>query len=658
MRWNDFISLWNASYIHIVDIRTGTLHSGDRFGGYLLPTNGFVLSGKGSAVLWLDGDKHAADGGYVLHGGKGQLLDIALCGEQLDYYLILYKARQLPPLSVKGRGSPMLPFAVNCGFAAVRPIALYELAERMAGEWRRATPSGKLYVKGLLYQFVYELAEQWPLRHSRKASVVDETIRYIQRHYAENTSLESIAATFNYSSRYLSKLFKRETGQAVVQFIIQYRVRKAQELLLRTDSSVQEIASSVGYDDLFYFIRIFKKHTGSTPQAYRKKDNSGGAASGVYGAYNKTELSIVSDNDGHYIDNGNENHYQYKKGEGYPMLYRIANMKTATLLLALTLLLSACTSGNGGGNTAGTPASPSAVSAPGGNNAAEESRQQAFPRTYVDSTGKEIVIENQPERVAVGHFAEMEFFFALGLPPVASPLAAEILEEFTVTLGEEAASADVVDLGEVMSPNLEKLLETSPDLIIGSVGLHEKVYDELSQIAPVVMLDMQGGWQDSLREYAILVGQEETAEHYIAELTGEINRANEALRPYRNETVGFFRIAGKNEFGAIGSSYYSYFFDTEDGLGLTLPEGYPEKWEVMSFEGLTEMNPDHLVLLDYTSSYGTTLQELEQSAVWQSLSAVQQGNVHFLDMSAATNGPYAVKYAVGALVNSFTGHDN
>jgi len=515
------------------------------------------------------------------------------------------------------------------------------LQNRSTEKWQHTASNGKLYVKGLFYQFVHDLLRQIQNETSilAKVSTVEQIARYLRDHYEQPISLEEISVRFNYSSRYLSKLFKKEMNQGLIEYLIKYRITRAQELLLRTNLPVREIARSVGYADLFYFIRLFKKISQTTPHLYRL--HGGTNAKGVDDAYGGTTLSIELNAVQTYIVDEDENHYQYKEGDMEAMFNWKVRAKAATLLFGLTLVLSACS-----GNVTDSGESQTKIE---GNN----EQQAAFPRTFVDHKGNAVVIEREPQAIAVGHFSEMEYFFALDKPPVASPLAEDILQEFTVTLGEVSRGVEVADLGDVMSLNLEKLMEVSPDLIIGSIGLHDELYKELQQIAPIVMLDMIGTWDENLRVYASIVGQEEKAEGYIADLKTDIAQAREKLLPLRGETVGFFRFNNK-EFGAIGSSHYSYFFDTEEGLGLTAPDNYPEKWQTVSLEGLVAMNPDHLVFLDAASTFEANLAAYRDSAVWNSLRAVQNGNIHFLDLAAATNGPFAIKHAVPSLVESFT----
>ncbi len=94
---------------------------------------------------------------------------------------------------------------------------------------------------------------------------------YIQEHYREDLSLKSLADTFKISYSYLSTLFKQETGQNVVGYLTNYRLETAARLLKTTSADIASIAETIGYEDLNYFYRLFKKQFGMTPLSYRKQ---------------------------------------------------------------------------------------------------------------------------------------------------------------------------------------------------------------------------------------------------------------------------------------------------------------------------------------------------------------------------------------------------
>lgn len=72
------------------------------------------------------------------------------------------------------------------------------------------------------------------------------------------------------STSAISILFKRKAGKTYSDYLLELRINKAEELLRLTNASVEDIAQQVGYNDYFYFLKIFKKTTGITPAAFRK----------------------------------------------------------------------------------------------------------------------------------------------------------------------------------------------------------------------------------------------------------------------------------------------------------------------------------------------------------------------------------------------------
>ena len=94
--------------------------------------------------------------------------------------------------------------------------------------------------------------------------------KYIDAHYSEDISLQSISEHLNISPYYLSHVFKDMTGYSPLQYIVRRRIGEAQTLLISTDYPVTRIASMVGYDNPSHFNLLFAKNVGMTPRKYRK----------------------------------------------------------------------------------------------------------------------------------------------------------------------------------------------------------------------------------------------------------------------------------------------------------------------------------------------------------------------------------------------------
>ncbi|QNK56352.1 AraC family transcriptional regulator [Paenibacillus sp. PAMC21692] len=93
---------------------------------------------------------------------------------------------------------------------------------------------------------------------------------HIAVHYQEPIALRTLAGLVSLSIPYLQRLFKRATGQTIVEYIQNLRIEKSCELLRHTEFQVQEIAYLSGYKDMKFFHRLFKKKTGTSPHQYRQ----------------------------------------------------------------------------------------------------------------------------------------------------------------------------------------------------------------------------------------------------------------------------------------------------------------------------------------------------------------------------------------------------
>lgn len=105
-----------------------------------------------------------------------------------------------------------------------------------------------------------------------KKYVVQRIMDYMETHYQEKISLDQIAANMYLSSYYISKIFKSETGDTPINFLISLRMKKARELLDdELETSIQEVAAAVGYEDAYHFSKLFKKYYGLSPLYYKAR---------------------------------------------------------------------------------------------------------------------------------------------------------------------------------------------------------------------------------------------------------------------------------------------------------------------------------------------------------------------------------------------------
>ncbi len=100
---------------------------------------------------------------------------------------------------------------------------------------------------------------------------ISKTVKqYIQSNYRFSLSLKEIAKSLHLNPSYISRCFSEKAGMTVTEYISFVRLKRAKELLLTTDAPIGNIALNVGFEDINYFSRVFRKKEGCSPLQYRK----------------------------------------------------------------------------------------------------------------------------------------------------------------------------------------------------------------------------------------------------------------------------------------------------------------------------------------------------------------------------------------------------
>lgn len=123
---------------------------------------------------------------------------------------------------------------------------------------------------GRLYKEAIEAVGAY--RKNKNRLDLTEVQNYIDRHFQDAISLESIAQLFFVSKEHLSRAFKSFCSENVSDYIIRKRMEKARELILEQGIAIKHAAQMTGFDNLAYFYKVFKKHFGYTPGELRKEE--------------------------------------------------------------------------------------------------------------------------------------------------------------------------------------------------------------------------------------------------------------------------------------------------------------------------------------------------------------------------------------------------
>jgi YesN/AraC family two-component response regulator len=120
-------------------------------------------------------------------------------------------------------------------------------------------------------KFIVEVTNFINGNKKEKDYIVDYLKEYVGNHYSEDIYLDLLSKKMNITKAYISAYFKNKTGANLSDYINNFRVQKAMELMSNTSINIKNIGKQVGLLNTNTFIRIFKKCTGKTPNEYRKK---------------------------------------------------------------------------------------------------------------------------------------------------------------------------------------------------------------------------------------------------------------------------------------------------------------------------------------------------------------------------------------------------
>lgn len=156
-------------------------------------------------------------------------------------------------------------------FANQRGLTLFSLSSESDHPWEMLHQCHYLDdVKDTVLLKLQHLLEAVTTRG--KGGVASRIMKYIHEHYSDdNLSVGEISNHLKMTSSHIISVFKESTGCTIKQYLMEYRIEKAKELLANDRLKVFDIASQVGYKEGEYFAKIFRKFTGMTPSSYRER---------------------------------------------------------------------------------------------------------------------------------------------------------------------------------------------------------------------------------------------------------------------------------------------------------------------------------------------------------------------------------------------------
>lgn len=250
----------------------------------------------------------------------------------------------------------------------------------------------------------------------------------------------------------------------------------------------------------------------------------------------------------------------------------------------------------------------------------------------VQSVKGDVEIPADPKRI-VDISGSSEELVLLGHIPVATAnVDSYETDKVPSYIEDKLGDAKVVGHSMMDTMDIEAILQAEPDLII-MAPRQEKIYDQLKEIAPVVMLeDQSNNWEAKFTDVAKLFGQEDEAQKWLDNYYAKAKKLGDEIKSANGEDTTYLTVlASSGQFmvfteGGIGTIL-------KEDMGLPQPSNMPKQDSItlptVTMEGLTEIDPDHIIVIATESDKA----DLEKSSVWKEMRAVKDGNVTILNAS-------------------------
>ncbi len=252
--------------VYLTSLRPGRYfgHTSDR----PTPHAGFVFALRGQAVFTFNGTPYELTSGIVVHGARGMTLRVDVGTSGFDYALIHYTLSAAPG---EPQGYTGTHFVLETG----ENPRITELLHLLQASVTTPGHLQAVRTKELFYSTIYEALSCARNRMNRESrNAVEHVLEYIHTHYTEPLNLEKLAGLVDMDIKKFAYVFHKYVGVYPIDYLIQHRMSRARVMLATSNSSIRNIAESIGYGDSHYFSRLFKKYTGCTPSEFRSRNGN------------------------------------------------------------------------------------------------------------------------------------------------------------------------------------------------------------------------------------------------------------------------------------------------------------------------------------------------------------------------------------------------
>lgn len=264
---NEIIDYYAKSSFSFANIFAANLEPGKKDSGRRTASGmcGLIIPLQGGAVFKLNNESYDMKLGTIVHAGPQMNIKVEATEKESWRYAVLH-------YEVPAKEQDRFPlYHQHFSLKVDNQARINRYVDQLLKAYSIPGSLSAITAKTLFLQIVEELvlgAKRYT--KSDKDKIIEQAVDYIHNHYTEKISVTEIAEHFNLDRRRFSEIFERHTGLNPSNYMIELKIKEAKEMLRLSKLSIATVAFQLGYDDPFYFSRIFKKYAGVSPSTFRR----------------------------------------------------------------------------------------------------------------------------------------------------------------------------------------------------------------------------------------------------------------------------------------------------------------------------------------------------------------------------------------------------
>ncbi|KGR85857.1 helix-turn-helix domain-containing protein [Lysinibacillus odysseyi] len=261
---NQVIEYYASSSIQFVNAFTNRMEAGEKDCGRKTARDvcGLVIPLIGRAHFSFNGSVYKMNRQMIVHAGSSMNIEIESLSSPWEYAVIHYRLINTPE---PYREMLHRHFSLSVNDSN----HIQQMALQLLQQQAKPDSMSKLHTQVMFFHLLEQILIAARNDCYENQNSITAALEYIHQHYTEELLISELARKFGMERRRFSQSFEKLTGLTPIQYLTEYRLGKAKELLRTSSFPMAKIAEQTGYLDSFYFSRVFKKHFGMPPSTYR-----------------------------------------------------------------------------------------------------------------------------------------------------------------------------------------------------------------------------------------------------------------------------------------------------------------------------------------------------------------------------------------------------